>query len=103
MTVVTIVTLGRGSEEIVGNSKYMRTCPGLKRQNSRTDSGRGSQTASSQTSRFGSGCDLDSAVLVVNMFERYRNSEEEIGEESTRTRRAEGVEGAVLIDASNIR
>ena len=55
--------------------------------------GRGSQTATSQTSLVGSGCARDSAAGEVMMEERKRRGEEEMGEESTRTRWAEGVLG----------
>lgn len=91
--VVTIVTLGRGSDSCVGrNTQYTRTWPGLKRQNSRRQIGRGSQTASSHTSRCASGCARDSADPAIT-FAKYRNGEAAIGFESTRTRRADGVAG----------
>lgn len=59
--------------------------------------GRGSQTATSQTSRVGSGCARDSAVGDVRIEERKRRGEEDMGEESTRTRWAEGVLGTSLM------
>jgi len=39
----------------------------------------------------------------VIMFERKRRGEDDIGEESTRTRRADGVDGTASIDCSNKR
>jgi hypothetical protein len=91
--VVKTVTLGRGSEAIVGRkSQYTRTWPGLKKQNNRRQIGIGSQTASSHTSRVGSGCALDSALVSPSMLVRNLSGEEATGDESTRTRCAEGVD-----------
>ena len=91
-SVVKTVTLGRGSAAVVGRkSQYTRTWPGLKKQNRRRQIGIGSQTASSHTSRVGSGYALDSALVSPIIPVRNRNGEEETGEESTRTRCAEGV------------
>jgi hypothetical protein len=82
--VVKTVTLGRGSEANVGRkSQYTRTWPGLKKQNSRRQIGIGSQTASSHTSRVGSGCALDSALVSPRMLVRNLSGEEATGEEST--------------------
>lgn len=102
--VVTTVMLGRGSRGAVGRkNQYTKTWPGLKRQNRRRHIGVGSQTASSQTSRVASGCALDSAVVEANMVERNRRGDEDAGDESTRTRRAEGVDGAISTEASKRR
>ena len=91
MVVITVV-LGLGSEASVGrNSQYTKTCPGLNVQKRPRQSGRGSHTASSHTSRVGSGCALDSALGSPSIFVRKRSGEEETGDESTRTRCAEGV------------
>ena len=99
--VVTTVVLGRGSAIAVGRkSKYTSTCPGLNMQNMRSDNGVGSHTASSQTSFVASGCALDSAVSVASMLERNRSGEEERGEESTRTRWADGVLGTASTEVS---
>lgn len=57
--------------------------------------GAGSQTAISQTSREASGCDLDSAFSLASIVERNRRGDEDTGDESTRTRWAEGVLGTV--------
>lgn len=77
--------------------------PGLNEQNRRSDSGKGSQTAISQTSRVGSGCLRDSAVSPDRTLERYRSGEEDMGGEATFTRCAEGVEGGLSMEASNKR
>lgn len=69
----------------------------------RSDTGKGSQIATSQTSRFGSGCALDWADSVPRIVERNRRGEEETGEESTRTRFAEGVLGTVSMEFSKSR
>ena len=92
--VITTVMLGRGSDNAAGRkTQYTKTCPGLKRQNIRSESGVGSQTAISQTSLAASGCDLLSAFSPAIMDERKRNGEEDTGDESTRTRWADGVLG----------
>lgn len=84
--VVTIVTLGRGSDSWVGRkTQYTKTCPGLKRQNNRMQIGRGSQTASSHTSRCASGWALDWADLAI-VSARYFSGEAVTGVELTRTR-----------------
>lgn len=103
--VVTIVTLGRGSDGEVGrNSQYTRTCPGLNKQNIRSAKGRGSQIANSHTSRSALGCALESTELEEMMLDIKRSGEaDDRGEESTRTRCAEGVEGGLSIEASNNR
>lgn len=86
------VTLGLGSAGAVGRkSQYTKTWPGLKKQNRRRHTGIGSQTAICHTSRVGSGCALDSALVSPSMPVKNRSGEEETGEESTRTRCAEGV------------
>lgn len=81
----------------------MSTCAGLKRQNRRRQMGVGSQTEISQTSRDSSACARDSAVVESRISERKRRGEEDIGEASTRTRRADGVEGAMSTDCSKSR
>lgn len=101
---VTTVMLGLGSAIAVGrNSQYVNTWPGLKKQKSLRQIGRGSQTASSQTSRCGSGCALDCTLSAPSMFDRNLSGEEEVGDESTRTRWAEGVLGTASTEASNSR
>jgi len=92
MIAVKIVTLGRGSDDRVGkNNQYIKTWPGLNKQKSRRQTGNGSQTAISQTSLVGSGCARDSALSLPSKLVNNRSGEEDTGEESTRTRRAEGV------------
>lgn len=92
--VVTTVTDGRGSVDEVGrNTQYTRTWPGEKSEKSSRFSGLGSQTRTSHTSLCSSGCALDAAELEFRTEVRYRRGEEDTGEESMRTRRAEGVEG----------
>lgn len=93
-TVVTTVTEGRGSVDEVGRkSQYTKTCPGENSVKSSRFSGLGSHTLTSHTSLCSSGCALDAAVVAFNTEVKYRRGEEDIGEESTRTRRADGVEG----------
>lgn len=93
--VVTTVTLGRGSKGARGRkSQYTSTCPGLNRQNRRRHVGVGSQTDISHTSFVSSGCARDCA-LELTRFEMKRKGDEDSGDESTRTRRADGVVGAV--------
>lgn len=77
--------------------------PGLNRQNIRKHSGVGSQTAISHTSRAASGWALASAAVEAIMCWRKRKGEEESGEESTRTRWAEGVLGGASTDCSKSR
>lgn len=102
--VVMTVVLGLGSVVAVGRkSQYRKMWPGLKRQNRRRERGVGSQTASSQTSRAASGWDLDSALSAASMLERKRSGEDERGEESTRTRCAEGVLGTSSMELSKRR
>jgi len=102
--VVTTVTLGLGSSGAIGkNSQYTDTWPGLNIVKSRKHSGVGSQTAISQTSFVGLGCARASALLAFKTREMYRRGDEASGEESTLTRRAEGVEGAASIFASKRR
>ncbi len=102
--VVKTVTLGRGSEVNVGRkSQYTRTWPGLKKQNNRKQIGSGSQTASSHTSRVGSGCALDSALVSPRMLVRNIKGEDATGEESTRTRRADGVDCGASMELSKSR
>lgn len=62
--------------------------------------GVGSQTASSQTSRVSSGWARASADDEVIMLERKRRGEDDRGEESTRTRWADGVVGGTSIEVS---
>jgi hypothetical protein len=81
----------------------MRTCRGEKRQNSRKLRGKGSQTETSHTSRVGSGCERLAAVAVGIMEVTKRRGEEDGGEESTRTRWAEGVLGTSSIGFSKRR
>lgn len=61
----------------------------------------GSHRASSHTSRVASGCDLDSALSPAKILERNRSGDDDNGEESTRTRRADGVLGGASIEFSN--
>ncbi len=104
MMVVTIVVLGLESCTAVGRkSQYTTTCPGLNRQNILRHSGVGSQTASSQTSLVASGCDLASAVVAASIFDRKRRGDDDRGEESTRTRCAEGVLGGSSTEVSKSR
>jgi hypothetical protein len=78
--------------------------PGLKKQKSRRQSGVGSQTAISQTSLEASGCERLSAGELGSMrVLRKRRGEEDRGEESTRTRCAEGVLGGTSIEDSKRR
>ena len=99
---MTTVVLGRGSVIVVGKkSQYTNTWPGLNKQNILRASGVGSHTASSQTSLVASGCDLDSAVSASSILERKRSGDEDRGEESTRTREAEGVLGTASTEVSN--
>lgn len=98
------VVLGLGLEIAVGRkSQYTRMCPGLNMQNIRREKGVGSQTAISHTSLVASGCDLASALSLPSMLERKRKGDEESGEESTRTRWAEGVLGTASIELSKSR
>jgi len=102
MIVVTTVVLGLGSASEVGRkSQYTKICPGLNRQNILRDKGVGSHTASSHTSLVASGCALDSAESAASMEDRKRSGEEDTGDESTRTRCAEGVLGTASTEASN--
>lgn len=104
MIVVTTVVLGLGSAADVGrNNQYTRIWPGLKRQKSLRQTGSGSHTASSHTSLSASGCARDSAEVAAIMLERNRKGEEAIGDESTRTRCADGVEGTASTEASKRR
>lgn len=104
MMVVKMVVLGRGSCTAVGKkSQYIRTWPGLNRQNSLRHNGVGSHIASSQTSLVASGCDLASAVADASILERKRRGDDDSGEESTRTRCAEGVLGGLSMEASKSR
>ena len=95
------VVLGLGFEIAVGRkSQYTRMCPGLNKQKIRRENGVGSQTPISHTSLVASGCDLASILSPASMFERKRRGEEESGEESTRTRWAEGVLGTASTELS---
>lgn len=85
--VVMMVMLGLGSEVAIGRkSQYIKMCPGLNKQNIRSEIGVGSQTAISQTSLVASGCDRASALSRASMFDKKRKGDEAIGEESIRTR-----------------
>ncbi len=72
---------------------WMRMCPGLKRQNMRNVAGYGSHTCISHTSRVLSGCARWSAVSGLRISWTRRRGVDEAGDESTRTRCAEGVPG----------
>ena len=67
------------------------------------DAGLGSQTLSSQTSRSASGWAREDAAADARTDCRYRMGEEDMGELSTRTRRAEGVAGAMSTGRSKRR
>lgn len=102
MMVVKIVVLGLGSASEVGRkSQYTKTCPGLNKQNILRDKGVGSHTASSHTSLVASACALDCAEFAAIMEDRKRSGEEATGDESTRTRLADGVLGTSSTEASN--
>ena len=75
----------------------MRTCTGEKIANSLRESGVGSHTETSHTSRVSSGCDLDSGVLAKDsmILPNKRIGEAVVGEESTGTLRALGVVGSI--------
>ena len=57
----------------------------------------------SQTSLVGSAWALALASLVPRTLERKRNGDDETGDESTFTRRAEGVLGTLCTELSNSR
>ena len=89
--------LEKAFEAIGSARKYMRTCTGEKIANSLRESGVGSHTETSHTSRVSSGCDLDSGVLVKDsmILPNKRIGVVAVGEESTGTLRALGVVGSI--------
>ena len=104
MTVVATVVLGLGSAaDDIKNIHNAITRNILNRQNSLKHTGRGSHTASSQTSLSASGCALDSADVAEMILERNRSGEDDMGDESTRTLWADGVEGTASTELSNKR
>lgn len=79
-------------------SQYSKAWPGLKVVKNRRFTGVGSQTTISHTSLFVSAWARDWAEAESSLSSeaRKRRGDEEAGEESTRTRRAEGVLGPAL-------
>lgn len=101
---VKTVMLGRGSRVVSGRkSQYTTMWAGEKNWKSVRLKGVGSQMASSQTSRVGSGWAREAAEEAYMIFCTNRSGEFVDGDESTRTRDALGVDGAFERGVSNRR